>query len=105
MTFTADYACCNLIGAANIPALTHKNLYRYTIRIFPHPPFPLRAPPTRTRKIRMARESTTKHIYWASIGTVDLMTFAKFEVLLGWNNYRILAAEEVRQDHVISNNC
>ena len=39
MTFTADYACCNLIGAANIPALTHKNLYRYTIRIFPPPPF------------------------------------------------------------------
>ena len=34
MNLTADYACCNLIGAANILALMHKNLSFYTIRIF-----------------------------------------------------------------------
>ena len=38
-------------------------------------------------------------MYWASIGTVDLMTFAKFEVLLGWNNSRILAGTYYSQNY------
>ena len=58
MTQLADCSSCNLIGAANIPALTHKNLSFYTIRIFPPPPFPLRAPLMCARKIRMARETS-----------------------------------------------
>ena len=38
-------------------------------------------------------------MYWASIGTVDLMTFAKFEVLLGRNNSRILAGTYYSQNY------
>ena len=54
MTQLADCSSCNLIGAANIPALTHKNLSFYTIRIFPPPPFPCARP-------QLARASMRAH--------------------------------------------
>ena len=53
VTFTWNYTTYE----GNCIPFAHKNLSFYTIRIFPPPPFPLRAPPIRARKIRIARET------------------------------------------------